>query len=576
MNGIGLDCGNATLKLVLLSPEGKFLWEKTASHYGAVVQSARRLLGELLAADPGACGCPVVITGNASDRLKAGCNALAVLGEIPAIHLGVRLLAPEARSAIEIGSQSARFLTGLDQNTPPRFAVNEHCAGGTGSFFEDQMSRLGLKLEDYSRLVGQARSIPRLSGRCAVFAKTDIIHRQQEGVPTPDILLGLCYAMVRNYKAVIVRGLPVEKPVALCGGIGHNQGVLQAVREVFGLTEAELILPEKFPYAGAVGAAEAAMETATCSMGELLASLCGGALEGGDHLCRQPALRILPGTLPSVPAATGTIPPDGCVLGIDVGSTSTDLVLTGRDGTLIDYQYLRTAGDPEGAVRRGLELVPGDYEFTTLRREIQEGRTLEEMEFHWIDPESDRKLQAGMDESAGDKKRAISCILCRREALEEIKAALAPVEWEADAPYCTFTMPYQGSTVEGRFFGNEAALSKVPAEWARELVRRLPELDRRGLTLIRPMLLATEHEVRCAVKEEDFPIVKSRCPADGVTVREQTKDFVRERCRTDHAFRQKTLHALQESGIDGWRPVHTGRTSNPSPKEGMHHADAEL
>ena len=90
------------------------------------------------------------------------------------------------------------------------------------------------------------------------------------------------------------------------------------------------------------------------------------------------------------------------------------------------------------------------------------------------------------------------------------------------------------------------------------------------------MLLATEHEVRCAVKEKDFPIVKSRCPADGVTVREQTKDFVRERCRTDHAFRQKTLHALQESGIDGWRPVHTGRTSNPSPKEGMHHADAEL
>ena len=219
------------------------------------------------------------------------------------------------------------------------------------------MSRLGLKLEDYSRLVGQARSIPRLSGRCAVFAKTDIIHRQQEGVPTPDILLGLCYAMVRNYKAVIVRGLPVEKPVALCGGIGHNQGVIQAVREVFGLSEAELILPEKFPYAGAVGAAEAAMETATCSMGELLASLCGGALEGGNQMCRQPALRVLPGTLPSVPAATGTIPPDGCVLGIDVGSTSTDLVLTGRDGTLIDYQYLRTAGDPEGAVRRGLDAI---------------------------------------------------------------------------------------------------------------------------------------------------------------------------------------------------------------------------
>ena len=82
-------------------------------------------------------------------------------------------------------------------------------------------------------------------------------------------------------------------------------------------------------------------------------------------------------------------------------------------------------------------------------------------------------------------------------------------------------------------------------------------LSQRDLTLIRPMLLATEYEVQCAVREADLPIVKSRCPADGVTVREQTKEFVQERCRTDHAFRQKTLHALQESGIDGWRPVHT-------------------
>ena len=86
-------------------------------------------------------------------------------------------------------------------------------------------------------------------------------------------------------------------------------------------------------------------------------------------------------------------------------------------------------------------------------------------------------------------------------------------------------------------------------------------LSRRDLTMIRPMLLATEQEVRAAVREEGWPIIKSRCPADGVTVREETKDFVRQRCRTDHAFRQKTLHALQESGIDGWRPLHTGRTA---------------
>ena len=198
MNGIGLDCGTATVKLAMLSQERELLWFKSSAHHGAAVQTVRALLGELLQADSNACGYPVMLTGS----------------------IGIHLLAPEAKSVIEIGSQSARFLTALDCGTPPRFAVNEHCAGGTGSFFEDQMSRLGLRIEDYSELVAKARSIPRLSGRCAVFAKTDIIHRQQEGVPTPDILLGLCYAMVRNYKAVIVRGLPVAELATMRGFFG--------------------------------------------------------------------------------------------------------------------------------------------------------------------------------------------------------------------------------------------------------------------------------------------------------------------------------------------------------------------
>ena len=354
MNGIGLDCGSTTVKLVLLSPTGELLWSKIAAHRGSAIPAARRLLGELLQWDSGVCGCPVVLTGSAGERLLEICPGLSNLGDIPAIHRGVILLAPEARSVIEIGSQSARFLTGFGSELPPQFAVNEHCAGGTGSFFEDQMSRLGLRIEDYSNLVAQAESIPRLSGRCAVFAKTDIIHRQQEGIPTPDILLGLCYAMVRNYKAVIVRSLPVERPVALCGGVAQNAGVVQAVKAVFGLEEEDLIIPDPFLHAAAVGAALAAQEAETCSMGELLASLCGQPAAAGRLVRRSPLSQPAGASLTD-PASSGVIPLEGCALGIDVGSTSTDLVLMDPDGGLIDFQYLRTAGDPEGAVRRGLE-----------------------------------------------------------------------------------------------------------------------------------------------------------------------------------------------------------------------------
>lgn len=73
--------------------------------------------------------------------------------------------------------------------------MNGECAAGTGAFFEDQMYRLGLPLSAYSEYVRRAKSVPRLAGRCSVFAKTDLIHRQQEGVPVEDILLGLSYAV---------------------------------------------------------------------------------------------------------------------------------------------------------------------------------------------------------------------------------------------------------------------------------------------------------------------------------------------------------------------------------------------
>lgn len=144
-------------------------------------------------------------------------------------------------------------------------------------------------------------------------------------------------------------------------------------------------------------------------------------------------------------------------------------------------------GDREGAleaVRRGLELVPGDYEFTTLRREIQEGRSLEEMEFHWIDPGCDQILQDGGDADEADKRASIAGICCDQENLAAVQAALRPVRWEPDSPYCEFSILCQGRELEGVFYQNEAAFSKIPLPWARELVRRLPELERRGRTFL--------------------------------------------------------------------------------------------
>ncbi len=79
-------------------------------------------------------------------------------------------------------------------------------------------------------------------------------------------------------------------------------------------------------------------------------------------------------------------------------------------------------------------------------------------------------------------------------------------------------------------------------------------LSRRELYLIRPMILATENQVQTAAASLSLPVVKSPCPVDGRTKRQDTKDFVTDMCAQDPAFRQKMLGALRGADLDGWGP----------------------
>lgn len=414
---MGIDIGASSVKVAAVDAGCTVLRVIRRAHKGSPLPCLRAMLAELadgsadrsLPLSAQACG-GVVATGSGADMLRALVPGLRVLEEVPALVKGVRALNPQAACIIGMGAQSGVFVTGIADGVAPEFAMNESCAAGTGSFFEDQMQRLGLPLERYSDLVAGARSVPRLSGRCSVFAKTDIIHRQQEGVPVEDILQGLCHATVKAFKATIVRNLPVEKPVALAGGVLENAGVVRAVREVFDLAEGELLADEKLVCAQAVGAALAAAEgtgrrdderiaagdgaglhvagtgaasgasAGLASLDALRSALEGTQAAQADDLPRLPqlpqvdcapnrgfALAPSPWNPQGSPAREGGAMPRSAVvdaleqgasvpvaLGVDVGSTSTNLVLVSTDGVLLDAQYLRTRGNPKQAVRDGL------------------------------------------------------------------------------------------------------------------------------------------------------------------------------------------------------------------------------
>lgn len=77
-------------------------------------------------------------------------------------------------------------------------------------------------------------------------------------------------------------------------------------------------------------------------------------------------------------------------------------------------------------------------------------------------------------------------------------------------------------------------------------------LDRREITVIRPLVFAPEREIIRAAKREGLDVVKSKCPADGHTMREETKRFISERERLDHGFSDRIFGAMRRAGIDGW------------------------
>ena len=77
-------------------------------------------------------------------------------------------------------------------------------------------------------------------------------------------------------------------------------------------------------------------------------------------------------------------------------------------------------------------------------------------------------------------------------------------------------------------------------------------LSRKQITVIRPLVFCEEREIKGAARRLDLPVVKSACPADGVTARKDTEELVKKLEKDFPHLRQKVLGAMQRAGLDGW------------------------
>jgi predicted CoA-substrate-specific enzyme activase len=327
---------------------------------GDPVRAVSDLLGDL-PLDPGGFESAAVGVTGAGAALFASRLGLAPENEFRAIARAATVLCPEVRTVFEMGGESSKLLRLNRDGRILDYENNGDCAAGTGSFIDQQATRLRYTMEEVGAIALSARSTARIAGRCSVFAKTDMIHAQQKGATPPEILKGLAEAVARNFKASIVRGREVTPPVAFIGGLAANASVVQALREAFGLGDA-LIVPEAYAWFGAVGAA-------LLARGEPVSlRLFSSAVEGTAFTEAVPSLPPL--SLDRVVLLREHRPPGfvatggGMVdvaLGVDVGSVSTNFALVDREGRLLHEIYVRTDGRPIQVVSEGLD---------TIRREM--------------------------------------------------------------------------------------------------------------------------------------------------------------------------------------------------------------
>jgi len=353
---IGIDIGSVSINLVVMDEKGTIVRDQYIRHKGKPFHMA----GDLLQECAGAYNIDFIATTGTGASLFASLIGAAFINEIIAIEKSFSYLYPTTGSVVDIGGEDSKliiFEPGVKKQGTLRvkdFSMNALCAAGTGSFLDQQASRLCFTIEEFSEVALKSKNPPRIAGRCTVFAKTDMIHLQQIATPDYEIVAGLCYALARNFKGNIAKGKDMRGPVAFTGGVAANAGMRRAMQEVFSLKDGDFFIPEHFASMGAIGAIYAVLDDPS-----LKKAFCG--LEGLSSYLKneKPAtslepLVISPGNLNVQYAMKKAEAKTKVYLGVDVGSISTNLVVIDEERNVLAKRYLMTEGRPLEAVKRGL------------------------------------------------------------------------------------------------------------------------------------------------------------------------------------------------------------------------------
>ena len=384
---VGIDVGSTTTKICALDAQSHNLLHTSYERHGArQAESVRAALNSLEKLFPQA-DIRLALTGSGAAPI-ADKLGVPFVQEVVANACAIQALYPRTRCAIELGGQDAKMIFFRISETTGALDVadmrmNGSCAGGTGAFIDEIASVLNIPIEQFNEAAGRGRTVYDISGRCGVYAKTDIQPLLNQGASRDDLALSAFHAIAKQTLGGLAQGIDVNPPVIFEGGpLTFNPVLVSVFKERLSLADDQAIVPEHPETIVARGAALSlsgmfADTPATIDPAAAAPSLVGFTSADDDHAPGTPFFETAAeheaftrrNRLPEEPhgpesAAAKAHARNGRLrawLGIDSGSTTTKLALVADDGQLIDSFYANNEGDPLQVARRALIDLHGEY-----------------------------------------------------------------------------------------------------------------------------------------------------------------------------------------------------------------------
>lgn len=360
---LGLDVGSTTAKCVVLDDNNHFIYTNYVRHNTYIIPTVLTLLDEIKQQLGDDISFSMKVTGSAGMGISEKAD-IAFIQEVIAASEVIQQNYPDVQTLIDIGGEDSKMIFFFPDRAPD-IRMNGSCAGGTGAFIDQMAALLNIPVQEFDALAKHYDRVYPIASRCGVFAKTDVQNLISRNVSKENIAYSVLHAVCLQLVNTLARGYDVVPKIMLIGGpFAFIPTLTQAVLNLLKLDTSHIVTTEHSTQLSAWGAAIHPTDRTELTLTELVNRLTAATqVKTSESFRLQPLFdsqlsvkewetqrRYI--RIPRVSLANYT--KKKAYLGVDSGSTTTKIILSGEDDELLFTYYAPNHGHSITALLKGL------------------------------------------------------------------------------------------------------------------------------------------------------------------------------------------------------------------------------